>query len=84
MESSPHFVETMSVRLARSFFHRLSMKRLERIVSPFERPYWIGRTTIEKHSASDGFSVVACDQKYGVKNATGPLKFPVLRNRVQL
>ena len=33
--------------------------------------------------AHSGCSTVACDQKNGVKNATGPLKFPVLRNKVQ-
>src|SRR6478609_8503787 len=31
-----------------------------------------------------GFSTVGLDQKYGWKYATGPLKLPVLRNRVQL
>src|SRR5689334_6706830 len=30
-----------------------------------------------------GFSTEARDQKYGVKKATGPLKLPVLRNKVQ-
>ena len=32
---------------------------------------------------SFGFSTEARDQKYGRKNVTGPLKLPVLRNRVQ-
>src|SRR3954452_23204117 len=33
--------------------------------------------------ASSGFTTDPWDQKYGVKNATGPLKLAVLRNSVQ-
>lgn len=33
--------------------------------------------------AHSGFSMVACDQKKGVKKATGPLKLAVFRNSVQ-
>src|SRR5215218_2750580 len=45
-----------------------------------------GPTGRESSSSPDhsGCSIVACDQKNGVKKAAGPSKFAVLRKRVQL